>query len=184
MYYTEIDIILFHSFKHHYLSCFEWVMKNNNKWDNEVDLMLKSLGSSQLDMYTGGLTVNDIKKEIYSFLNKADLIAKENYAHWINNGYRELILSDGSTWTLRFLEREEYVHIHPSRYSAHTLRIKANVLKTVLCTLLFVEDWQKIDAARINEYRINMLNLSPIDVEKEHSEITKVIKLFIDKRNY
>ena len=102
MYYTEINIILFHSFKHHYLSCFEWVMKNNNKWDSEVDLMLKSLGSSQLDMYTGGLTVYDIKKEIYSFLKFEICLSGDHkfddftdkiidYIYWLGNCKKELV---------------------------------------------------------------------------------------------
>ncbi len=108
------------------------------------------------------------------------------YKNWLdqNNGFRELIISDSSIWTLRIIDKESYIHIHPSRYSDHTIRLKANTLKTVLCTYLFEEaDSFLFDPFVINLYRQKYLGLSPIKLLGNHNEMESTFNLLSHKIN-
>lgn len=175
------ELIHYHDFKHHFSSCIEWLKQNKGKWDNATDLQLKSIGSSQLDFYTGSLSVENIITEIAEQLIDRQILNRETYNHWIinNDGFREIKLSDNSLWTLRIIEKEEYIHIHPSRYSPHTIRVKANTLKTVLCTLLFENaDLFIYNIEKINYYRIKFLSLSPIKTNTGHKELEAIFGLF------
>lgn len=176
-----IDIILFHAFKHHYLYNIEWLKRNLGQWNEENSLLLKSIGASQLDYYVGFLSVEEIKSEVSNYLHANGLDTKEKYEKWItdNKGFREITLSDKSVWTLRMVDKDTFVHIHPSRYSPHTIRIKANILKTVLCVLLFEDSReQPLDIRLVNKYRTDYLNLSPIALNGIHAELEKVFNLF------
>jgi len=177
------DIILFHAFKHHYLYHIEWLKENVGKWNKENSLLLKSIGASQLDYYIGSLSVEEIKSEVSNYLHTNGLDTKEKYEKWItdNNGFREITLSDKSVWTLRMIDKDAFVHVHPSRYSPHTIRIKANILKTVLCVLLFDGfREQPLDIRLINRYRTDYLNLSPMAPNSVHHELEKVFNLFLN----
>lgn len=89
------------------------------------------------------------------------------------------MLSDKSVWTLRFVDKNNFVHIHPSRYSPNTIRIKANILKTVLCVLLFQDNLKIMpDIQLINKCRIEYLALSPLRVNNIHYELEKGFNLF------
>jgi len=176
------DYIHYHDFKHHFSSCTEWLKQNKGKCNESTDLQLKSIGSSQLDFYIGSLTVELIKTEIAGQLTKLQILDREGYNHWImqNGGFREITLMDSSVWTLRIIEKEEYIHIHPSRYSPHTIRVKANTLKTVLCTLLFEDaDSFIFNVVKINHYRNYYLKLSHIKANTIHKELESIFYLFI-----
>lgn len=176
-----IDNILFHAFKHHFQYNIEWLKENLGQWNNENNRLLKSIGSSQLDYYLGSLPVHNIKSEISEYLYFRKLDAKEEYEKWIskNKGFREITLSDKSVWTLRFVDKNNFVHIHPSRYSPNTIRIKANILKTVLCVLLFQDNLKIMpDIQLINKCRIEYLVLSPLRVNNIHYELEKGFNFF------
>ena len=175
-------MILFHDFKHHLHSGIQW-LKKQEKWNPEVKIHLNSLGSSQLDYYLGNLSPEKIKEEIYGYLEKRKLASKTDYIQWIkdNSGYREISLSDDSLWTLRYIENPRFIHIHPSRYSPFTIRIKSNVLKSIFGLLITDKEGNELDANLMNRVR-KELNLSPIDVTKSHPEIEKVYRLL--KKEY
>lgn len=176
-----MNIILFHALKHHLEFGSNWLDSNFGQWNDSLDKDLKSLGNSVLDYYFGMLTVRMIKDEVLDFLSKQNLTDKKNYEEWIsdNNGFREINLSDDSQWTLRFINKPLFVHLHPSRHSNHTQRTKANTLKTVLCTLLFEKrnDFS-INIPLINTYRKNYLGISPIKNSTYHSELENLFSLF------
>ncbi|MCD8177431.1 MAG: hypothetical protein LUE98_08410 [Tannerellaceae bacterium] len=173
--------ILFHDFKHHLMSGVEWI-RTQQQGNGQMQNQLLTIGSAQLDYYKGGLHVSRIKEEVWQFLSANDLAEKENYKVWLdtNRGYREITLSDNSRWTLRMVEKENYIHIHPSRQSPHTLRIKANTLKTVLCTLALTKEYCR-DIELINRYRKEYLNLSPIKIGANHTELENTFNLFLQK---
>ncbi|NDV95525.1 hypothetical protein D0T84_11475 [Dysgonomonas sp. 521] len=182
-----ISFIHYHDFKHHFLSGVEWLKNNKGRWNGSIDADIKSFGASQLDYYTGELISQQIKDEIYKILKEQNLLDKNMYKLWLslNNDYRELQLSDGSVWTLRMIEKEEFIHIHPSRYSPHTMRVKANTLKTVLCTLLLEETSPfTFNTGVINHYRKEYLGLSVLKTDGNHSELENIFQLFRNCSNF
>lgn len=128
------DHVLFHFRKHHLSELKEYVSRST---DEEFRIHLLSLGLSMFDVYYGGLFSVEIKSEVISCLSKQGVYTEEKYLDWIreNNGFRLIELSDKSSWTLRYLEGESFIHLHPSRYSINTRRIKSQHLKQALWLL-------------------------------------------------
>lgn len=170
------ELICFHDFKHHLQTDVSWLIENESKWSDDVDSQLKSIGDSVFDYYTGILSPEQIKTEIFAYLQNHDLLEKKAYDNWVRDGdgYREVMISDGSTWILRVINKQSYIHIHPGRRSKYTMRVKANTLKTVLCALLFEDiDLFKFDLNLINIYRDNYLDLSRIRVLNRSRVLTR-----------
>ncbi len=103
------------------------------------------LGNLVMDLYIGGLQVDEITTEIILALKKAHVFREEEYKSWISESkksYRTLSISDGSRWTLLWGRNDgRYIHIHPARYSRHSVRIKALPLKTAILLLLEGKGW-------------------------------------------
>lgn len=88
-----------------------------------------------MDMYTGDLSPEIIFEEITAQLAAEDIHLPATFAAAVaaRRGYMEVTLSDTSRWVLRLSDDpERYIHLHPGRYSPHTLRIKAAALKTAM----------------------------------------------------
>lgn len=142
---------------------------------------LKTLGNSVFDYYIGALIVDKMMEEVYDMLNDNDCIDKLKYIQWLsqNQGYQEITLSDRSRWTFRCIDCDDYIHIHPSRHSLHTIRMKANTLKTILCTLVLESDnTSRIPIQKINKCRTLYLKLSPINEDLFHSDLENKYALF------
>jgi hypothetical protein len=95
-------------------------------------------------------------------LHKKDWYTVDKYKEQLmkNGHYIECDLSDCSTWTLRLgIDDTQYIHIHPSRYARHTLRVKAGVLKTAIAFLARQE--KDVSTATVNAVR-RELDLSPV----------------------
>lgn len=172
-------MILFHAFKHHLTTVSDWITENRLQWNINTLLKIKSLGNSQLDFYTGTLTPEEIKKEIWKKLEEKKVTDEKTYSSWIDNagGYCTITLSDESEWTLRYINEKEFVHIHPSRYAKHTLRLKANALKTCVSFLLLNNDDSTFTNETINKYRIRYLKLPPVNVKEKHNEIEAIYEM-------
>jgi hypothetical protein len=66
---------------------------------------------------------------------------------------------------LRLGEQEErYVHIHPGRYSPHTIRVKANTLKTAIALSVWMKVYnhREINLELLNHVRREILAASPV----------------------
>lgn len=101
----------------------------------DLPAALQKIGTSQMDMYTGRLTEEAIFAEVIAQLTALDILPPTAFAAWVaaRDGYMELTLSDTSRWVLRLSDDpERYIHLHPGRYSPHSLRIKAAALKTAM----------------------------------------------------
>ncbi len=102
---------------------------------------LKMLGGSQFDLYTGSLSPGEIGREALLHLKNNPVLNPDAYKSWLKAGqagYREAVFSDKSTWT--FLEGDDetfFIHIHPSRYSKHSRRVKANNFRSALAVLAY-----------------------------------------------
>jgi hypothetical protein len=135
----------------------------------KVCLKLKIMGASLSDFYTGTLSPNEIAEEICNELKKLKVFAPHDYKNWIEDTekkFRLVMLSDHSKWTLTQCDDDEYyLHIHPSRYSKHTIRIKGNTLRTAAAMLAYEEFSSEAacNLKTINLVRKEFLHMSPID---------------------
>jgi len=150
-----------------------------------VEVLQKTLlviGESQMDLYVGELSPQKICDEIVSNLKSIGVLAFEEYKKWLckkGNEYKLIKISDNSVWTLRLgKQRERYIHIHPGRYSAKTIRIKALTLKTAIAALIkYDTNVQLINTAHINEVRKKILNSPPVKKVSSNSAVVRVMNI-------
>ncbi|MFB6342114.1 hypothetical protein ACE1ET_10335 [Saccharicrinis sp. FJH62] len=121
--------------------------------------------SNYIDIYTGRLTPINVCTEINVLLNHKGIKSNEQFLSWVHKEkpYKTLRLSDDSEWILRKGEHEErYIHIHPSRTGASTLRFKGTTLITAYKLHQKYNGNQFIPTLQqVNEARKEM-NLSPV----------------------
>ncbi|HTF80844.1 MAG TPA: hypothetical protein VL947_03930 [Cytophagales bacterium] len=159
-------MILFNELKHH-LGSIAKLIKSHTPGTSPN---LTRLGDSLMDLYVGDLDLGAIFHETITFLNTNQISTEEAYRHYLqqHGGHVTYQLSDQSTWVLLLgNEPSLYVHIHPARYSLHTLRVKSSTLKTAI--LLKIHQVEVSDLKAVNMIR-KQLQLSPIkSMELSHN---------------
>ena len=149
----------------------------------ELQKLLLVIGGSQMDLYVGKLSPQEICDELVNKLNLTGVLAFEDFKQWLfekGNEYKLIEISDHSVWALRLgNEEERYVHIHPGRYSPLTLRVKALTLKTAIAVLIinYEKNFQLIDTLQINEVRKKILNSPPVIKVSSNSAVLRVINI-------
>ncbi len=129
---------------------------------------LLKMGNCMIDLYFGELGIKQILSDIEKRLRKADSYDPESYIKYItasSKNFQNIQISDHSTWTLLIgNEPERYLHIHPSRGSSNSIRIRAIALKTALIMKIFYADQleQEDLVSLTNEIRSKYLGESPI----------------------
>jgi hypothetical protein len=173
-------MILFNALKHHigYIQTFI----QSNDLDTAQEYLL-SIGASQMDLYIGDLSAQSIENQIVEHLNKNNILNKTLFENFIENqkDFFEITLSDSSRWTLRKgNDVTHYIHIHPSRYSPHTLRVRAGILKTAIgLAILKTENYNTLI---INDLRIE-LGLSPIKKMEDSVGLEKMVKILRETKS-
>ncbi|NML40924.1 hypothetical protein HHL17_27260 [Chitinophaga sp. G-6-1-13] len=147
----------------------------------DLPAALQKIGTSQMDMYTGALAPEVIFEEVIGQLTAQNILLPTAFAAWVatRDGYMEVTLSDTSCWILRLSDDAvRYIHLHPGRYSPHSLRIKAAALKTAMAYkaaaangLLTGELLVDMNAVR------GMAALSPVRSLEDAQHILKIISL-------
>ena len=164
--------ILFNPFKHHLSFIRKYIDSYNQKDYNQLKIDLLKIGNSQMDLYFGELSIDNIVEEVIAFLTNFNLLEKEVFFQHIDKsgGFIKISLSDQSTWVLRKGENPTFfVHIHPARYSKYTIRIKASTLKSTIATSVCFQNSSSIGVDELNKARVNLLNLSPIKQVSSHT---------------
>jgi hypothetical protein len=134
----------------------------------ELAPRLLVIGTELMDLYTGLLAPAEVAAGVIAQLSAEGRLEPSTYREWLegNRGYRVLALpADGSAWVLRFGEEGgRYVHVHPSRWTPHTRRVRANVLKTAVMALAYAgaHGGDPLDVALINRARRDYLGLAPL----------------------
>ena len=182
----KVDIpesLLFNPLKHYLNFIREFVSSRtlsiNDPRLKELTRELKHIGTCVMDIYTGGLSQEEIFEEIVEFLKKNDLKDKEVYKSWAGtdfNDYRIITLSDTSQWTLKYHNHEtRYIHIFPARSSPHSFRIKANTLKSaILYIIIFGKDYVSDDD--LNAARA-LAGLSPVRETADAEAVMEMIEI-------
>lgn len=170
--------ILFNGLKHHRQIIRDFVRDYPPEQLPDLEQALLPIGNSQMDLYTGTLSETAIGEEVIGQLIAMRILNREEYIAYLQpHFYQSVVLSDASHWILRLGERDnQHVHIHPARYSPHTLRVKATTLKTAIA----VRIWQKANAeavaiATLNQIRKTALALSPIRSLEETQSLQKIL---------
>lgn len=169
--------ILFHQLKHHLHYLRAWIEGNSGTLSNENIQAIKTIGSSQLDMYCGGLGVNEILRQVNNHLQLHGVTENGQYRVWVGNGYKLITLSDDSRFTLRCIDNDKPVHIHPARHAPLTVRVKATALKSVVCYLLANAGAANIEIGWVNALRSQYLGLPPVSQTAGIAEMRKVASL-------
>jgi hypothetical protein len=178
--------VLFNCWKHHtgFIKSKISGYRNNSEPDkksfrNELPI----IGNSLMDLYTGKLTPNEISDSIIKFLLKKKLLERINFNYWLHQEgkeYKVIELKDKSRWTLRIGEKQgRYIHIHPSRYSPNTIRIRAVSLKTaILYLVLRNKEFDTIPNLQLlNKIRKDYLDQPPIKSVQSASAIRRLITI-------
>jgi len=176
--------INFNCWKHHtgFIKEQIKVIKSESELKVIKSLLLK-IGESQMDLYFGKYSPKEIAEQIINFLKRKKTFSSRQYQKWLLNDskdYQSVELKDKSMWILRLGEdSEKYVHIHPGRYSPHTIRIKANTLKTAILILCSkqIGETEIINTESLNYIRRKHLNESPIKSVANASGIGRMINL-------
>lgn len=170
MFSTQLPApILFHPLKHHlgYIKAF--VDQSAAAPAAGIKAALHTIGSSQLDLYTGPLSPLQIAREVLQHLQERHLLQPTAYQDYLaasGAAYRVAQLSDGTDWILRWgVVEGRHVHLHPARYARHTLRVKAAVLKIAVAAFVSAKKSGEnpvMDTAYINRVRAAWLGLPPV----------------------
>ncbi|MGO4288056.1 hypothetical protein [Chitinophaga sp. RAB17] len=135
-------------------------------------------------MYAGDLPTTAIFNEVRSQLEMAGVRSRADYEGFLaqTNDYGTLTLSDTSKWILRLAaNKDNYIHLHPGRYSPHTFRVKASALKTALAWWMAKQHHlltgNLLDD--LNHLR-HGLRLSPLRNIAESSHILEIMSLLED----
>lgn len=144
---------------------------------------LLKIGESQMDLYFGEYSPVKISEQILSSLHQNKIFEYEQYKNWLSKDgkdYQLVELKDKSIWTLRLGDDvSRYVHIHPGRYSQHTLRVKATTLKTAIFLLCFEQlgEVKSFETEGVNNIRRKYLNEPPIKSFSGASGLRRLIDL-------
>lgn len=139
------------------------------------------IGESLMDLYLGELTPKQIADSTIHFSRQNKIFNIEDFKEWLKEektDYRIIQLGDRSKWTLRLGRKEDrYIHIHPSRYSPHTLRVRSTSLKSAILIRVLTKQYSGNKLATLNAIRKEYLNLPPLKSLRSGSALTSLIKL-------
>ncbi len=178
--------ILFNCWKHHKNFIRGKISEYAKIGEESLDKLkedILQIGKSQLDLYLGNLTPEEISNFTKNKLENKYLIEKEVYKNWISSStklYRMISLPDKSKWTLRLGNDEiRYVHIHPGRHVINSIRIRALTLKTAIFFSFFKQTHvsESDDQELINNLRKTFLNVPPLKSLAKSKGLIKVIEL-------
>jgi hypothetical protein len=170
----------FNPLKHHLGFIRNFVAERENRpADQELVRMMKHIGTSVMDIYSGQIDVQGIINEVALFLDSGNLTNHDTFSAWAGTGISEFkaaVLSDNSQWILKYHNSPaRFVHLFPARSSPHTFRIKANTLKSAIL-YLSLEGKDFITENGVNSARA-MAGLSPVKEIAETEAITEMIEI-------
>ena len=153
----------------------------------ELKAYLLKIGESQMDLYYGDYSPVKISEQILDWLHRNKIYSSDHYKEWLfkdGKDYQLVELKDKSVWALRLGDDiARYVHIHPGRYSPHTVRVKATTLKTAIFLLCFEQlgEIKSFETETVNDIRKKYLDEPPLKSFSAASGLGRLIDLFHKK---
>ncbi len=155
--------------KHHagFIRLKIWEYQNNPEAHlTSLQSEMLLIGESLMDLYLGELTPGEIVDSIIDSCRKQKILGKTEFQSWLKaegKDFRTIELKDKSKWTLRLGDKKErYIHIHPSRYSPHTIRVRSASLKSAILFLILEKPDAQDNLFFVNRIRKDYLNLPPL----------------------
>ncbi len=174
--------ILFNCWKHHQGFILQEIRKMKMSGNlSRLKINLKKIGNSTTDLYTGQFSVKEITDYTISVLDQKNIREELNYQKWISENkqeYQSILYPDDSIWVFKIgIEEGKYVHIHPGRNVPHTVRTKANVLKTAIAVNLMalIDQQNPLNIETINRVRKEIIDLDPIKFVTFNQELGRII---------
>jgi hypothetical protein len=172
--------VTFNPLKHH----FGFLKQQIETWKNlpwtkvEKDLLL--VGINLIDLYCGKLSVEEICRQCLHFSEKEGLTSAGKLKNWLGQKeFRKIKLSDNSEWVIKQgLDSGRFLHIHPAKYSAFTLRVRGATLKTVAALKVLTKNKNQLELQLVNQVRSEKLALSPIKKLEKGKGISRIWSLF------
>ena len=143
------------------------------------------IGAALMDLYLGALSPDGIADEVNTQLAAQGVSEVPAFRGWLDGtgGYATLDLSDTSKWVLRESPVDgRHVHIHPARYSPHSVRVRAAVLRSAIVTLAFarLNGRDPLDTATVNEARTTLLAMSPVKAVSPEEGLGELLTRLLD----
>ena len=190
---TVFDVpppVLFNPWKHHAGALRRRIAEAGDNPEALAALapQLLVIGTELMDLYIGALSPADIGAGVIAQLRADGRIEPDAFRNWLeeSRGYRVLTLkTDASAWVLRYGEEGgRYVHVHPGRWTPHTRRVRANVLKTAVLALAHAaaEGVDPLNVALINRVRREYLGLAPVPALADEGGLGAVIEALRSER--
>ncbi len=149
---------------------------------------LKIIGDSQMDLYIGPFSPEQIARQAIAWLDERALLTPEVCASWlkIGGGYQSINLYAASLWVVRWGEQQgRYVHLHPARYAPDTIRVRAPVLKAAISVLVWIGIYggSPYLIGTINRVRQHVLGLPLLPNESLPGGLMQIITLLQPERH-
>lgn len=178
---VETDIPLpvrFNPFKHHRNYILGILEDASNE---EIINLLDPVCNNYIDIYTGAMTPEAISNAVIDILKSNQVFQVNDFDGWVasKNGYQQIKLEDRSDWVVRKSnENERYIHIHPTRSGALTVRFKGSTLKTIyLLKKSFKDVEDTLSLEKVNRTRMQ-IGLSPVKTLDRNNGILKCYEKF------
>jgi hypothetical protein len=183
--HTLPEPIAFNCWKHHMGYVKETLISNDsyNFSHIKINEIIEFIGNTNIDFYYGSLDPNNISNEIISRMTAEIDLNINNFKEWVRSNdsdYKEIVLSDGSSWTIRLGQiNNRFIHIHPSRYSKKTIRVKSSTLKTAVAFFYnYGFSNENFSVEKINFIRHKIVKLPPFKSNSSFVALSRVVGVF------
>nr|WP_319512488.1 hypothetical protein [uncultured Draconibacterium sp.] len=178
--------IQYNPYKHH----FRFLLNELTEWQNSdwkiAEKAMLSIGNNLFDFYLGKLTPEQVSMACLNYFETKNITTKTGFNNWLGDSdWKKIVLTDQSEWLIKKGNlAERYIHIHPAKYSKHTIRVRATTLKTVLTLCVNkipIRDDASQNLQTVNKQRSLFLQLSPIkSLNEKDSGILKLWQIFVN----
>ena len=165
---AEIPLpVMFNPYKHH----FHFLLNEIKRWKQcewaEISKELLPIGNNLVDFYTGTLSIHEICTETLYFFRNQKIVLRDDFIKWLQTSeWKKIELSDHSKWLIKCgNDDERFIHVHPAKFSMHSVRVRATTLKTVIALMvceITISPVHKNNLLAVNTIRKEKLELSPI----------------------
>ena len=178
--------VLFNAWKHHAGWVREQVELAANGGEDGLTALAEAVvvcGTKLMDFYLGTLTPWQLGERALAHLHAVSKSEFAAFRDWLEpqGGYAPFVVpDDGSTWILRAGDAaDRYVHLHPGRYSPHTVRVNGITLKTAVVTLAFAKHTaaDPLTVGTVNAARKRFLGLPPVAAVDPANGLGEVLRL-------
>ncbi len=178
---TDLEVpppVIFNTYKHHAGAVRARIARLAAEGEaglGGVAAAVAVLGTGLMDLYTGPLTPRAVCAWVVEELHRLGRLEPAAYRAWLVAGgeYTTVTHPEGTAWVLRLGDEEgRHVHLHPGRHTPHTVRVRANVLKTAFAAHVHarVRGEDPMGRRLLDEVRREVLGLPPLGRDPHGAE--------------